>query len=48
MPGHLGHLVFGIEKWRELAPPGYDFSRPDDPLTAMFRRRGMVGTSYIW
>ncbi|EIM87776.1 uncharacterized protein STEHIDRAFT_146004, partial [Stereum hirsutum FP-91666 SS1] len=41
-PGHLGHLVFGRDKWRSLAPSGWDDCAPDDPLTAMFRRRGML------
>lgn len=40
-PGHLGHLVFGRDKWRSLAPSGWDDCAPDDPLTAMFRRRGL-------
>ncbi|KAI0054933.1 hypothetical protein BV25DRAFT_1816350 [Artomyces pyxidatus] len=38
--GHLGHLIFGQEKWRELCPSAP--AKPMDPLTVYFRNKGWL------
>ncbi|KAI0054928.1 hypothetical protein BV25DRAFT_1816348, partial [Artomyces pyxidatus] len=39
MAGHLGHLIFGQEKWREWYPSAP--AQPNDPLTVYYRKKGV-------
>ncbi|KII82876.1 hypothetical protein PLICRDRAFT_33194 [Plicaturopsis crispa FD-325 SS-3] len=42
-PGHLGHLVFGKEKWTQLVPDVVLSGSSDDPVTKSFRDAKLLG-----